>query len=99
MDAGIDHLDRQDLGDLCDAGNAVAGEIRTSPLLAVFDPSDQLATRRLDASNDSQEISLGRKQLLALICAKRATVGEKVDRLEQARFTGAVLSDDSCGLR
>lgn len=99
MYAGVDDLDREDLGDLGDAGNPLAGEIGASPLLAIFDARDQLATWRLDASDDAEKVSLRRKQLLALIRPERATVREKVDRLQQARFTRAVLSHDSCCLR
>ena len=97
--ARVDDLDREDFGDLGDTGNALAGEIRASPLPAVFDARDQLAARGLDAAYDAQEVGLRRKELLALIRAERTAVCEEVNRLEQARLTGAVLPDDARCLR
>ena len=84
----------EDLGDLGDTRDALAGEIRASALPAVFDARDQFAARGLDASHDAQKVGL-RRQQLALIRPERTTVREEVDRLEQAGLARAVLSDDS----
>ena len=93
MDAGIDHLDREDLCNLGDTGNALACEICASALLAVLHAGDQQTSRCFDTTDDAREIDLRGQQLLALVRAKRAAVSQEVDCLEQARFAGTVLAD------
>ena len=53
MDPGIDHLDRQDFGDLGDARDALTRKVRACALPAVLDARNQLAASCLDTSNDS----------------------------------------------
>jgi hypothetical protein len=99
MHTRIDDLHGQDLGDLRDPGNALACEVRPSTLATVLDTRYELAATCLDTANDSQEVSSARKKLFALIRTERTTVRQEVDRLEQARLTRAVFSDDACCLR
>jgi hypothetical protein len=66
MNAGINDLHGEDLGDFRDASNALPREARASALFAVLNTRNELAARRLDSSNDAQEFSLRWKQLLAL---------------------------------
>ena len=55
MNTRIDHLDWKDLSDLRNTRDALAGEIRASALLSVFDARDQFAAGRLNAPHDAQE--------------------------------------------
>ena len=99
MNARVDHLDGKNLCNLRDPGDPLAGEIRARALPAVLNTGDQLAATGPDPTNDPKEIGSRGQQLLALVRSERPPVREEVDRLEQARLTRAVLSDDSRCLR
>lgn len=99
MDTGIDDLDGKNLGDLRNARNALAGEIRSRALPAVLDAGDQGAACRFNPSDDAQELGLRWEEFFALARAKGAAVRQEVNRFEQARLAGTVLADDACRSR
>jgi hypothetical protein len=92
---GIDNLDREDFGNLGDAGNPLPRQVGFRSPLAVLNAGNQRPAWRLDSADDAEKVCLGRQQLLALVRAKGTAVSEEIDCLEQARLARAILTDDA----